>query len=1469
MPETTRPPWETEAPPMEVTPPWERAPEMLAPQKAPISFEALAQQPQPTLPNPELTTGIPFVDWPAGVVDATIAGTADMGSLLVGSFKGAAKAYRGEIIGTPDGMYRLETPMEVYSREATRGQDLYHPATEAGSIMYNFMGKVLGKFMSTLGDLAYNRGLVGMFLPSDTPPGAEQPEEAGSPMSGAVGAAVGAIIPMVLGHKLGQKIKGVGGEPGFLDILKGTPAADANASVWAHYFKQRFPQTYEMVQKSAVGKVRMPAKGSVWRELDIALNEELKPLDVGDMSVRQKMLTAFHKFDPKGEVPLETKQKLVEKYLENLRELEIATKGKMSEEVGIGTPDVVDKGTDVLKIHREQLKTEPVLDTLPKVLDAGQGKVEPTIGPEPAAPAVIRNRRGPSGKQQGAIEGPSQQELVDLAARLGRALDDPILPYVAAGLVRPAPGDGLIRVYKPTSLRDDVVKAGDTVYTNPDVAAEQASLRSDAVGGGSVVSAEVPAGEVFKYGSNKYVHAPAGTNISMLPQFMERETGKITTMGDMLKQSVKPSILPGGTPAAAQKMRSIYDQSRAAEEQLYKHYQRKIGRELHTAMIDHAGEVKGALLAASGQEGRNAVREFELIAGTPVKAMRRYRTAYADIFQGLDSGEMATLDEVLNSRRIIQIDTYKGPGKVKHLGGATGEDAKIFLNDMRSKDPKRFDKLNAKADQVFSVYKTQLDEMLKEGLITPESYKKMANFDYEPRRYLDEFLDDIDPVTAYDRTVNPLSVRDSGIQDIKQGSKDFQILNSRALLAETISRSQSRIAKNRANKALLEFATTHKDAEFVKAPDASKFEWNERGDLKTSVKVPAGYVRIDAKVNGQAHPIFLQKWLAEQWASRPKAMVPIVEGMIRFVSGTALVRPLATTYNPAFALTNLPRDMITAWMNTDTWSPHLPVTLGQMSLDYFNPEVLKGTFGRRGDLLDRYFEEGGGQDFLTHQGRRFLSSRQELPGEMQTRNPRVEQVKDFLSYLNESSELWTRLAMTRRLEASGMSSRDAVWQSRRWLDYAQGGVASKGIDTFIPFFNASMQAWRGTFRQAKEKPVEYAEKLTWMAGIMAYNTVSQIMADPNGWREMSTSDKINRMTIWTGQYTTDDKGNKRRMYVTLPIDNQLIPLKALMVGIAEKQMFGKVPDDVSMKALSQMSQLIPAGQFPTPMANALGGYWANHDFWRDDKIWKEGNVSPYMEYVAGGKDPTPEIWKQFGSITGFSPEKSRYFSRALVPDNAWMDLASMGWQRTFGEVPPGAAELTDMEIMARAPFAKRVVKLTHPINREVDEVPKFIQAENDRQKLQNDAVSVMLQQNRGNLWSDVESPAFKASVDSIGDWISKQPQEDQGRLAKNVIYTVAFDSIMRKIKTSDDVPSRYFWMNTADADPQARAAAYYDRWVNAGPEGRQQMEQIAGGLHAVGSKLSARLKQPVSGYTSEAFLREFAKLKEQRGTAQR
>jgi hypothetical protein len=231
--------------------------------------------------------------------------------------------------------------------------------------------------------------------------------------------------------------------------------------------------------------------------------------------------------------------------------------------------------------------------------------------------------------------------------------------------------------------------------------------------------------------------------------------------------------------------------------------------------------------------------------------------------------------------------------------------------------------------------------------------------------------------------------------------------------------------------------------------------------------------------------------------------------------------------------------------------------------------------------------------------------------------------------------------------------------------------------------------------------------------------------------------------------------------------------------------------------------------------------------------------------------------QQFG-LEGFSPVRLQAASRQVLPNNEWVAMAGKGYDVLFGEIPPGAEKIRQEEMLNKQPMIRKLLKKTHPANKDSEEVNRIERIENDRQKQQMDQVKVLMFQERDALRAPPSSRQFKDSVDKIVQYARSQPPEDADRLEHYVVRTTVYDNIVSKMKTANQTPSRNWWYNTMDAQPRVRAHQYWTRYVSVPRDAQKQMDQISAAFTAGGL-----------GYRSEDFDQELAKIKDTYGTDSR
>lgn len=817
---------------------------------------------------------------------------------------------------------------------------------------------------------------------------------------------------------------------------------------------------------------------------------------------------------------------------------------------------------------------------------------------------------------------------------------------------------------------------------------------------------------------------------------------------------------------------------------------------LKRAMIDVSGNVKKRLVKEGGQTGKEAVIRHDLIRGAGPKAERLINEASDKIYGGLSKADEITLNRIIQSRRTITIEGYKP--EVKHPGGLGAKEHQVFLDTLPREVAAG---LNKKADLYFAEMRTQLSQLRQRGLLTEESYQGLLKAgDYSPR----QFLQHIDPERTYTFGGKKITISDSGIQKLAEGSEQLLQNNSRALLAQVITRTQARVFRNEANQALFRLAMDVPDNTVV---SLSKIAKKTKAGKLIYQKAPSGYEKVSVMIEGRPRELLMPTDMAREWIVNDPAINTQMANIIGWMSGAKILKPMATGLNPEFALTNMPRDIVHAWLTTHEYSSSMPKWVAQMGRDFAT--TAKDAFTRKGAFID-YIDEGGGMSFLTHQGR--ITSKTKGIAAL---------IQKVLGYLGETSEIWTRLALRQRAIRNGKAGFEATWEARNYLDFSQGGWAIKGADTAIPYLNASIQATRGLARAASEKPIEFMYKSAQLGTLATGLLLANRFTNPECWDSISDRDKVNNFIITTPLTYTDKNGETRHLYFKIAKDQSQRLLATLFENMVGKYLGEDINVDQITQAAQDLIPIIPTQTVP-PTMDAMLGYYANKDFWTNKDIWRGPKVEPSEEYTRF----THPVLVKFGK-TGLSPERTKYvLENFFTYGNIYTSMVGGGLRQIMDKMPGDVKESTMKEMLAGMPFIRKMMKSTNPYfkhRKELEEIKIAETTERYKKTRELDALSEIYYKDRD-----------KTAKKDILAFIKEQPAEDRSRLHKRFIrYGKVYN-----------IPDRRWWLNIAALSPEARATVYWTRWQQADDEEKKRLEtQLPRIPGIISGKFILRLQQ--------------------------
>lgn len=375
---------------------------------------------------------------------------------------------------------------------------------------------------------------------------------------------------------------------------------------------------------------------------------------------------------------------------------------------------------------------------------------------------------------------------------------------------------------------------------------------------------------------------------------------------------------------------------------------------------------------------------------------------------------------------------------------------------------------------------------------------------------------------------------------------------------------------------------------------------------------------------------------------------------VRFLHNiTRFYANLLTSYNPAFLLSNWPRDIETAIFNSQQYEMKGASKDIIKNVPKAFASILKTVNGKEGGdpyWINRYkeFYENGGQNVL-NQMSNLMSASQDIQGTIRdivgadnqgltqkVKNGFIGKGASVLSYieaLNTAVENSTRLAffdrMASELSAQGVPQKEALKRAafaarNLTTNFAKGGEYKNGLNSLYLFFNASMQGSMAIFNSLANS--KKARKLAGSIVVMGFlmDQINAALSDEDEATGIKNYDDISEYTLGHNLILPDLNGDGN--YVKIP----------MAYGLNTLFNFGRITSNLIRGAMGTEGTYTPsqAGKelvgYVTEMINPFGGnspltflsptvgdlpieLLTNNDF-RDAPIYKE--LSPYQPYLS-------------------------------------------------------------------------------------------------------------------------------------------------------------------------------------------------------------------------------------------------------------
>jgi hypothetical protein len=789
---------------------------------------------------------------------------------------------------------------------------------------------------------------------------------------------------------------------------------------------------------------------------------------------------------------------------------------------------------------------------------------------------------------------------------------------------------------------------------------------------------------------------------------------------------------------------------------------------LRREFLDRSGNAVAALKRIGTTAAKEARIRFELLPGVRPYVDREVQTLSKRIYKGITPQEEILLNGIIQARRTIAIDAkYKG---VKHPGDTTGKQWQAWLDTV----PKKVrTKLEERADRFFDVMKDQLTQLRKARIITEETYQRLLDRSPYATR---EFFETLDPAMNIQfGKKGIISVNASGLHNLGAGDIGLIRNNSRLMLDEVVRRTQGRIWKNNANRALYRVATENPDNGLVRV-------------LGEKDNIPAGHTEVSVFHEGKEYRMAMPSEIAYEWTINDPVINSNVANILSWIMGSKTLKASATGYNPVWSIANLIMDMAGVYTNTMEYSSALPVYGVQRAIDY--AATAKDAFARRGAYND-YIKQGGGMELLSQQG--FLSSKH------------ARKIQEVVGYLNTTSEIWGRLALRHRALKNGKSPMEATWVARHYLDFSRGGRLTKAVDPVFPYLNASIQGTKRMFEAAHDNPAMFTFKMAQVIALGVGMSLAAMKTNEEAYDSIPEEVKnANLIIVPPLPSYIDENGYKRYHYFAIPINQGQRPFVTLARNIANLAMGKEFDTGQVAKSFTEFLTITPESYIP-PVVKGFFEYMSNIDIYKHEQIYKGPPVEPKDEY----DDSTNPFFVKAGEQGNLSPKRlEKAVQNLFTYDNTYLSMMGYGIRELY-EDNKEEVDTNLLDELSQITGLRRFVKRTNPYAAFEDEHELAQMEEGSRRATQDREFQPLIEA----YWKN-RTPE---NLEKVKAFMRRQDAVDIER----------FEQAFFGYELIANNPNKAWWLSLQRLTPEVRARMFYKKREKAEEKEKEELNKIA------------------------------------------
>jgi len=905
---------------------------------------------------------------------------------------------------------------------------------------------------------------------------------------------------------------------------------------------------------------------------------------------------------------------------------------------------------------------------------------------------------------------------------------------------------------------------------------------------------------------------------------------------------IQDVITPSTKAAEWKSMNNMFDSWLIIENENRKALKLPRKEQLARDWWDRQYPLKQRLIEQDAASGWNTIKMYEKVNTSSTAAALRAEEYIGRVYKGLSHRDELWLDRVIEALRQVQIDKIQAEkfkqGKTStpymiRAGNKRQKNYETYLEAMNEElGPAKFRDLVDRADQYFNINKELLSFLRENKLITAKDFENLKDIDWRKNEYLSQ----IDPVIPERFKPKHITVRESGVEYLKRGKRDAKNINSKDLLMDHTFSIHARVFKNRALQEL---------AKVAEATFGNKDALVKKISEKRSKDLPSDRVALSYFVEGEKKFLSMSKRWGEMWEASTPEMASHNIQLLRWMMLSPIVKQSAVGLNPTFFLTDFPRNISHIYLAA---SKSAPVTIDGVfhpkGVRLYAPEAVLKTAQIVVDTAsvfsDAVFRKGRYKDFAVDGGPRLLAhlaqDRQITATGMRHHDTKIAKGRRVLSYLNETSEIMTRLMVRERALKRNLSKSDANYEALRLIDFGQAGRRSKTLDYMIPFFNPIMQAIRTGVRGVKQDPANAAILSAEYVGATGMLYFYNWMTNPECMANIPDENLVRGINICLppSENLIDPFSSEvQQQYLHFAVENLFMPLGGTTNLAMRKVLEGRAPNNMSLEMIRSTIPFMPSTMI-TPVIDLIVKAGYGLDTYKDMPVYPGAHdVLGSEEYFAQHKsNATPLFYvmagKYFKDEYGMelSPARTQAAVDALLTSHPINPVGSrLLDQLLFGDMPDHERWKMNDQKLADNPMLSRVLRRTSATHNAFTDADRTRREESTETSAMNKHVDVMAGRHlHGELSMDQGMKAI-AEDPTI-------PALDKDRYLMRFITQTQFDRIWKGVmgdKPDGLIPGKAWYRSLGqEASGRDRARAFFEKWrglINF-PQGEQRQRKM-------------------------------------------